>query len=134
MRFNALAIPPGAIIVNAYVQFKVDEKSTTATSLNLQAQNVDNAPTFTTAAFGISSRPRTTAAVSWAPPPWPTIGAAGQDQRTPNLAPLVQEVVNRPGWASGNSLVIIITGSGKRVAESWNGDRAGAPLLHVEFN
>ena len=41
--------------------------------------------------------------------------------------------MNRPGWTTGNSLVIIITGSGERTAEAYNGDQAGAPLLHVEY-
>jgi len=41
--------------------------------------------------------------------------------------------VNRSGWVSGNSLVLIITGTGTRTAESYNGDAAGAPLLHVEY-
>ena len=30
-------------------------------------------------------------------------------------------------------MVFIITGSGERVAESYNGDQAGAPMLHVEY-
>jgi hypothetical protein len=33
-----------------------------------------------------------------------------------------------------DSLVIIVTGSGERVAESYNGDPDGAPLLHVEYS
>jgi PKD repeat protein len=133
MRFAALAVPRAATIVNAYVQFKVDEAGSTATSLTVQAQAADNAPTFTTATGNISGRARTAAAVPWAPVAWPTVGAAGPDQRTPNLAAVVQEVVGRAGWASGNSLVILISGTGKRVAESYNGDKAGAPLLHVEY-
>ena len=43
------------------------------------------------------------------------------------------EVVARPGWSSGNSLVVIITGTGSRTAESFDGDAAGAPVLYVEF-
>ena len=31
------------------------------------------------------------------------------------------------------ALVIIVTGSGRRVAESYDGTPAGAPLLHVEY-
>jgi hypothetical protein len=46
---------------------------------------------------------------------------------------VIQEIVNRSGWASGNSLVLIVTGTGKRTAESYNGDQAGAALLHVEY-
>jgi hypothetical protein len=35
---------------------------------------------------------------------------------------------------SGNSIVLVVTGSGKRVAESFNGVSSSAPLLHIEFN
>jgi hypothetical protein len=46
---------------------------------------------------------------------------------------VIQEIVNRPGWASGNSLAIIMTGTGRRAAEAFNGDQAGAPLLHIVY-
>lgn len=134
MRFNGLTIPQGATITNAYVQFKGDETGTTATSLTIQGEAANNAPTFTTASSNISSRPRTTATVAWSPPSWTMVGQVGPDQQTPNIASVIQEIVNRPDWASGNSLVIIITGTGKRTAEAFNGDQAGAPLLHVEYS
>jgi hypothetical protein len=133
MRFGSVAIPRAATIVNAYVQFKVDETSSTSGSLTVQGQAADNAATFTTATANISSRTRTLGSAPWTPAAWPTKGVAGPDQRTPNIAPVIQEIVNRPGWASGNSLVILISGTGKRVAESFNGDKTGAALLHVEY-
>ena len=37
------------------------------------------------------------------------------------------------GWASNNALVLIITGTGLRTAEAFNGVPAAAPWLHVEF-
>jgi hypothetical protein len=61
------------------------------------------------------------------------VGQAESDQRTTDIAPIIQEIVNRPGWSSGNSLVIIVSGTGERVAESYDGVANGAPLLHVEF-
>jgi len=133
MRFNGVAIPQGATILNAYVQFQVDETHSGNTFLTIQGEAIDNAATFAKITGNISSRPRTAAAVSWSPDPWTVKGEAGPDQQTPNLALLIQEIVNRSGWSSGNSLVIIITGSGQRTAESFNGEQAGAPLLHVEY-
>ncbi len=133
MRFAGLGIPAGATIIGAYVQFTADETPSNATSLVIRAQAVDNAATFTTAAFGISSRPRTSAAVNWNPPAWPVIDVAGPDQRTPDLATVIQEVVSRPGWTSGNALAIIVTGTGERVAEARNAGATLAPLLHVEY-
>jgi hypothetical protein len=46
---------------------------------------------------------------------------------------VVQEVVDRDGWAPGNDLVLIIAGSGLRRAESYDGILGAAPLLHVEY-
>jgi hypothetical protein len=134
MRFNGVAIPPGATIVDAYVQFQVDETTSPAgTSLTIEGQAADDPPTFSSSSNNISSRPRTSDPVPWTPPTWTTTGAAGPDQRTPNIASVIDKIVKRSGWVSGNSLVIIITGTGERVAESYNGRSGAAPLLHVEY-
>jgi hypothetical protein len=134
MRFNGVNIPKGSHINNAYIQFTADEKKSLTTVLLIEGEATDNPSDFTNSAFNISSRPRTAASVGWSPAPWQTLGQAGPDQRTENIAPIIQEIVNRSGWSSGNSLVIIITGSGERVAESYNGDQAAAPRLHIEFS
>ncbi len=133
MRFNGVDIPQGATIVNAYIQFQADETNSEATSLTIEGEDIDNAPTFTASDGDISSRTRTTASALWSPVSWTTVGEAGPDQRTSNVGPVIQEIVNRSGWSSGNSLVIIITGTGTRVAEAYDGVPAGAPLLHVEY-
>ena len=134
LRFPGVTIPRGAAIVNAYVQFQVDEATSGATSLTIEGQAVDNAVTFSTSNRNISSRTRTSVAVPWTPDAWPTVGAAGLAQRTPNLAGVIQQIVGRSGWVSGNALVIIITGTGERVAEAFDGVAAAAPLLHVEYS
>ena len=133
MRFNGIDIPQGATILNSYVQFQVDETNSGSVSLEIRGQNDDNATTFTSSDDNITSRPTTAASVSWAPVPWTSVGAAGLDQRTPNISTIIQEIVNRTGWAANNSLVIMITGSGERTAESYNGKSSAAPLLHVEY-
>jgi hypothetical protein len=134
LRFTGVTIPKRAAIVNAWVRFRADATGSTATSLNIRGQAANNAGTFKTSANNITSRPTTAASVNnWAPAPWTVVGESGPEQQTPNLAAVIQEIVNRSGWASGNSLVLIITGTGTRTAASHNGDRAGAPLLHVEY-
>ena len=48
---------------------------------------------------------------------------------------MIQELVDRPGWSSGNAVALIISGSGERVAESFDGNLPqAAPVLHVEFD
>jgi hypothetical protein len=71
------------------------------------------------------------ASVGWTPVAWPTVRQAGPDQRTPNLATVIQEIVSRPGWASGNALALIITGTGTRTADSVEG--GWGPILHIEY-
>jgi hypothetical protein len=135
VRFDKLNIPRGATITKAYVQFTTKEtRNTSLASLVIQGQAVDSAPTFSKTTNDISSRATTGASVTWSPPGWTVVGAAGADQQTPDLKAVVQEVVNRSGWASGNALALVITGTGRRVAESYNGVRASAPLLHVEYS
>jgi hypothetical protein len=133
IRFRTVQIPPGSTILAAHVQFEVDETGSVATSLAIRGLAADNALPFTTAARDISSRPRTSASVPWTPPGWPTIGTAGAARMTPSLVPIIQEIINRSGWASNNAVGFVITGSGKRVARAFEGSTAGAPLLHVHF-
>jgi uncharacterized protein YjiK len=133
MRFNNITIEPGSVVTSAWVQFTVDETSSEPTSLVIQGEASPDAAGFSTTAFSISSRPRTTAQVSWAPNSWTSVGAAGADQKTPDLSAVINEIIADGNWAYGNSVVILVTGSGKRVAESANGSAASAPVLHVEF-
>ena len=133
LRFTNLNIPAGASIQNAYVQFQTDEIESTATSLTIRGEAIDDAPTFTTASNNISSRATTTASVPWSPAAWSTIGEAGLNQQTPDLTNVIQEIIDRSGWADGNSLAVIITGTGKRTAESFDGIPSAAPLLVVDY-
>ena len=134
IRFNGVTIPHGATIQNAYVQFEVRDVASSATSLTIRGEYGDNPPTFTSSSGNISNRSRTAASTSWSPPAWNTDDEAGPNQKTPNLSAIVQEVVSRPGWASGNSLVIIITGTGSRSAKAWDYESGvGGPRIHIEF-
>ncbi|HEU0246267.1 MAG TPA: cadherin domain-containing protein [Gaiellaceae bacterium] len=133
MRFNGVAIPQGAPITSAYVQFTADEVDTAATTLTIKGQAADNPLTFSTNPFDLTTRPTTTADASWSPGSWLAVGDASLVQRTDNLAGIVQEIVDRPGWASGNSIVLFVTGAGERVAVAHNQIPASAALLHVEW-
>lgn len=135
LRFNEVQIDRGAKIHNAYIQFTVDEaENSNPCNLTFTAQAVDNAEPFTSEPRNITSRwPTTSARVMWSPPTWDTIGLAGYDQITPRVTAVIQEIINRPGWVRGNSIVIIVSGTGRRVAESYEGSPADAPLLHIEF-
>jgi len=103
------------------------------TSLTIRGQAHDNATSFSQSKRNISSRATTVASVGWSPPAWTAINQADENQRTPDISTVIQEIVSRPRWSLGNSLVVIIRGTGVRTAWSYNGLRTAAPLLHVEY-
>lgn len=133
LRFLGVSIPQGSTILDAHVQFQASKTSSSAADLTIVGEAADNADTFTSTAFNVSSRMRTGAAVSWTPEPWTIVNERGPKQRTPDLAAVLQEIVDRPSW-SGSALVLIITGvgKGKRVGAAFDG--AGLePSLHVMY-
>jgi len=132
LRFNGLEIPQGATISNAYIEFEADNTDSVATSVTITGEMADNAAAFSTDDYNLTNRAQTTANVTWNNiQPW---NVTSQKHQTPDLTAIVQEVVNRSGWAAGNSMVFIIDGDGTRRAEAYDGESANAPLLHVEFN
>ncbi len=134
MRFNNITLLQGITIANAYIQFTVDETRSETTDLTFYGDDTDNAPTFSNSSGNISSRTKTSDSLNWNNvPAWNSVGAAGSNQRTPDLSSIIQEIVDRPGWSSGNSIVIIVDGSGRRTAESYNGSHGSAPLLHIQY-
>jgi secreted PhoX family phosphatase len=133
LRFANLNIPAQAVITKAYVQFTVDETQNTAGSLTIEGQASDNAPAFSTNAYNLSSRARTTAKTAWAPPAWTVLNEAGAAQATPDLKNIIQELINRPGWQSGAAMVLIFTGTGRRNAHAYEGGASKAPLLVIQY-
>lgn len=133
LRFGNLSVPKGARITNAYLQFTTDETTDENTQLTIRGENVDDALPYSESQNDVSSRDETFAAVYWSPQPWNTEGESSTAQRTPNLKNIVQEIVNRSGWSPDNYLSFMISGSGKRIAEAYEGSSSQAPLLHIEY-
>ena len=137
LRFAKVEVPAGAQIIGAFVQFTVDEsKSTDPASYTIKAQADPNPDSFNAGEnFNISSRATFDESVEWdvAADTWTIAGQSGPDQMTPNIASLIQQVVNQDGWEAGNAVVLTVEGTGTRVAESFDGDPAGAASLIVEY-
>jgi hypothetical protein len=123
----ALPVPAGAVIDSAVVQLSVDEVGSDPADLVIQAEAADSAAAFQAVSRNLTDRARTAASVSWAPAPWTTVNARGPDQMTPDVAVVLQEVVDRAGWSAGNSVALLISGTGRRTANAF-GDGAAAEL------
>lgn len=133
VRFQNIGIPAGAIITNSYVQFTARNGSSGAHNATLQIEDTDDSAPLTTGDDDITGRNFVATTINWSPPDW-NDNESGVNQRTPDLSTLLQTVVNRPGWSSGNDMLIKwdATGSDRR-ASSINDNAAEAPVLHVEY-
>ena len=133
----SLDVPQGAIISSADIRFRADEsKSGTSPDLIIGAEDTDNAAQFTSSSHNVDDRwdgainTVTSATVVWNNIPDWTKNDEGAAQTTPDLKNIVQEIVDRPGWVSGNGIVFIIkdnsggSNTNKRTAEHFD---AGGP-------
>jgi RHS repeat-associated protein len=133
LRFNNLAIPPGATITSAHLEVFSSQSQWVSMSFNIAAEAIGNSPTFSTGNLP-SQRTLTTQQVShssnvqWQASTWYSLNEMG---------PVVQEVVGRADWQSGNSLSIILKGTGgawgRKSVRSFDGSPADAPKLVITY-
>jgi uncharacterized protein YjiK len=133
LRFGSSPVPEGATVVNAYVTFRADEEDSAATVLIIRGEASNDSEPFLEQRYNLTRRPLTFAAVSWEPEPWFIVGEAGIKQRTPNLANVIQEIVDSDGWTGSSSLALIISGTGQRVVTAFETAPENAAILHLEW-
>lgn len=100
--FTSVTIAKNSWIARATLETYCIKTLYNSGKTTIYAQAADNAGTFGTTTNNISTRSRTTASVAWtvtsAPTGW---------NSAPDVAALIQEVVTRTSWASGNALNLI---------------------------
>ena len=132
IRFRNIYIPKDTTITEAWLEFITDDDDidSGATSLTIRGELSGNSAEFTSSDEDISTRTTTSQSTSWNPGAWNT---SGESHDSPDIASVVQEIVNQSGWAAGNSMSFIVTGSGERTAESHDGSEGEAPVLHIKI-
>lgn len=132
IRFSSVTIPRGSIITDAYMSVYVAgyDNIQTVKHSDIYFEDADN-PSAVISDVDGNSRVKTTnyrlmhtyAGLGWYP--WDT------------LTPIIQEVVDRPGWSSGNAMQALIfctDGSGSYVyLHSYDGYPTRSATLTVSF-
>lgn len=137
LRFEDLSeLPQGAIITEAYLEMRYDQGSNNNLSLDIWGNDVDDASAFQWSDSYLTGLDRTDQSVEW------TITRSGGNDtwlKSPDLSDIVQELVDRPGWASDNIIFLLDpdnannNGRWKRFY-SRDSSSSYAPRLHIEAN
>ena len=99
-RFPNVTVAQGSTVSSATLRFRAERLNGTVTSVHLTVygDDADDA-----AAWSSTSRPsqitQTTASVDWDPAAW-----VADSYYTVTITDIVQEIVSRGGWASGNAM------------------------------
>jgi len=139
MRFLNVTIPKNATIDTAYLTLRAYATRTgTTVNSKIRGEAADNPVTFSTLA-DYQGRPKTTAVVNWnAIPAW----TLDTDYNSPEIKTIIQELVNRAGWVSGNALVIFWddhddlsthAAGCRRQGKAYDTDTTYCAKLHIEY-
>lgn len=131
-RWDNVTIPQGATITSAYLTLVAYDNDTDAIQRKIYGFDEDDTATLTSAPGG---RTKTTAAVDW------DINGqtANQTQTSGDIKSIIQEIVNRAGWASGNALGMITVDDGSTTFKAlqhyaYDGDSTKAAYLEINYS
>ena len=136
IRFQNVGIPAGVTIESAYIQFTADNENLAGNTVNLAiwGWKEPNPKRFGSAAYIISTAPRTSAVAKWSNLPDWTSGQANLASRTSNISNVIEELVNQAGWVSGNSIAFIIGDDPDNPSDGIRSALAGNASIHVEYS
>jgi len=132
LRFTNLEIPQGSTILSAILEVNAEGNSTSGSpAVTIRGEDVDSSSQFTSSTNDLTNRSTTSAGESW------TLGNYGPDgtwHASPDISSVIQEIVNRSGWAQGNALSLILDmNTNNRRAKSFERSATQAPRLTVTY-
>jgi hypothetical protein len=135
IRFGSVNIPKGATITAAYMRVVPSGTGEDEPQVTIAGFAQDNTAAFTTTASDITNRPITSNTVAWSSA---DLGATGASyHNTPSLVSIVQEIIDRSGWETGNAIGFRIQGGATTTRdltiESYENTGNNPPQLYVEY-
>jgi type IV pilus assembly protein PilY1 len=132
VRFRNIALPQGASILNAYLEFTAYQSSYNYfASFNIAGVDQDDPSSFRSyPRFLLRDKPKTTAVVWSGIPRW----YKNYTYKSPPVTDIVEQIVGRAGWTSGNEMMFVFSDFvGVRGAYTYNGRPSGTVSLVVEY-
>ena len=131
LRFQGVNIAKGTTIQSAFIDFTHRIRRTNRTNAVISGLDIANTPVFSTSSRDLSSRSTTSSTVAWDGIPG---GRTNTKFTTPDVKSIVQEIVDRDDWTSGNSMGFkIFTSRGTRYPYSRNASSTRQPKLRIKI-
>lgn len=141
VRFTNVNIPQGSTITNATLSLRPNTTwcpGGITVRFHVSTEASDNAGALTSSSgdLNISNRPRSSADAG----PWTQSCINTSTLETLNVTNIVQELINRVGWVSGNAMVILIdthadtTQVEWQAYESYDTNASEAPRLDITYD
>lgn len=133
-RFTNITIPKAATITSAVLTItSANVDSTTTCNIVIYAVNQDNAAAFSSGA-DVDSRPYTSANAAWS-----NVGSFSTNvaAQSVDFASVVQEVINRAGWAIGNAINIVLFNNGSTAGARrrvYPSEAGFAPSISINYS
>ena len=135
LRFQGITIPADSAINSATITFTAAELDVGILIIPIFGERETDGEAFSDLT-PLTGRTLTTNSVVWDIDPW-FPGDNGSNTTTPDLSPVVQDIVNQSDWLSGGPMVFLIQNdpldSSERLCVSFDGDPAQAPVLTIDF-
>lgn len=130
LRYNAVGVPQGATITGATLEFTSASDHDNGVIYNIYGDAAADSSAFTVS-NDLISRSSTTNTVTWTPSPW----ERDQTYTSPDLASIIQEIVNNAAWCGGNSLSLMLANGGDtRFVSAYDDAPGKAPILRLTYD
>lgn len=130
-RFADIPIPRHTKILDVRIEFTASERNSGPASIQIHAEKDCYADSYQGGNQLISQRAKTVHSVEWNDvEAWTKVGAS---YWTPNLAEIVQEIVDQYSWSEGNTIAFTFSGQGRRPSVAYDLQPLAAPRLHVTY-
>jgi hypothetical protein len=133
LRIPSVAVPDGAVIDQAYFTIRArDDQSSGIGGATIYGQDHDDPPTFTTRTEYEARTWISSPTVHWEPQTW----IAEVEYYSPDVSGVVQAIVDRSGWASGQAMAFLFDGDEDDNVDGYSWDyNSGqyAPELYIEY-
>ncbi|XOV89028.1 MAG: peptidoglycan DD-metalloendopeptidase family protein [Pseudomonadota bacterium] len=128
LKFRGVDLPADQTVVRSFVQFRADELASDQTSIDVRVDPIgaDLSPTI----GDLSSRQVSVYGQTWSPPAWTVLENVGDAERSADLSAMLNTTL-----ATGDitDLLLLIQGTGNRVADSRRAASHAAPYFYAEF-